>query len=149
MLLKNLNVLLADDDTDDRSFFTSALKEIPISTTLTSVLDGEQLMAYLEKNRENLPQVIFLDLSMPRKTGFECLVEIKAIEEFKHIPVVMFSTSFPSSIVYEESMIKTLTAMGADSYIRKLGDFDSLKNAIHQSLIKISEKSSVKSDELN
>ena len=140
MLPKSLNILLADDDVDDRSFFSSALAEIPIATTLTSVVDGEQLMAYLEKNKEHLPQVIFLDLSMPRKTGFECLAEIKQMEEFKHIPVVMFSTSFPSNIIYEESMIKTLTAMGADFYIRKLGDFESLKNIIHQSLIKISQK---------
>ncbi len=140
MLLKSVNILLADDDIDDRSFFTNALEEIPISTTLASVADGEQLMTYLEKNRERLPQVLFLDLSMPRKTGFECLAEIKAMEEFKHIPVVVFTTSFPSNITYEEKMIKILTDMGADFYIRKLGDFESLKKSIHQSLIKISQK---------
>jgi CheY-like chemotaxis protein len=140
MLSKNLNILLADDDVDDRSFFANALAELPLTTTLASVNDGEQLMAYLDTNRKHLPHVLFLDLSMPRKNGFECLVEIKEMKEFKHIPVVMFSTSFPADINYEESMIKTLINMGADFYIRKLGDFESLKKAIHQSLIKISEK---------
>lgn len=141
---KNLNILLADDDFDDRSFFANALKELPLTTTLTSVIDGEQLMAYLDKNKEHLPQVLFLDLSMPRKNGFECLVEIKEMEAFKHIPVVMFSTSFPTDINYEESMIKTLLNLGAHSYIRKLGDFELLKHAIHQSIIKINHTSLAK-----
>ena len=56
-----LNILLADDDTDDRFFFDKALKEIPIATHLTTVHDGEQLMNYLSENSEHLPDVLFLD----------------------------------------------------------------------------------------
>jgi CheY-like chemotaxis protein len=72
-----IHILLADDDIDDRGFFEKALLEIPIACQLTMVQDGEQLMDYLNKHTMELPDVLFLDLSMPRKTGFECLTEIK------------------------------------------------------------------------
>ena len=88
-----LNILLADDDIDDRFFFEKALKEIPIVTSLFIVKDGEELMDYLEVNATHLPDVLFLDLSMPRKSGFECLTEIKENTAMIKMPVIMFSTS--------------------------------------------------------
>jgi CheY-like chemotaxis protein len=130
-----LKILLADDDTDDCFFFDKALKEIPMATELTTVNDGDQLMLYILKNSTQLPNVLFLDLSMPRKTGFECLTEIKENEKLKNLTVVMFSTSFPSDIKYEENMIKMCHEIGAHDYIRKPGDFNQLKEAIHKILI--------------
>jgi CheY-like chemotaxis protein len=144
MNLTQLNVLLADDDIDDCSFFDKALREIPIATNLTIVHDGEQLMNYLFGNSEHLPEVIFLDLSMPRKNGFECLHEIKENKELKDIFVVMFSTSFPQNIYYEETMINMLLKIGANDYIRKSGDFAQLKQIIHNILIKVTENNSTK-----
>src|SRR5471030_460081 len=96
-----LNVLLADDDTDDCIFFEKALKEILIETHLSIVHDGEELMKYLLKNSEKLPDVLFLDISMPRKNGFECLTEIKENKKLKDIPVLMFTTSYPRDLNYE------------------------------------------------
>src|ERR1035437_9311690 len=90
---KQLNILLADDDTDDCNFFKKALEELSLSTHLTTVHDGEELMSYLSENSEHLPHVLFLDINMPRKNGLECLAEIKQNEKLKDIPVVMFSTS--------------------------------------------------------
>ena len=135
-----INILLADDDPDDRFFFNKALKEIPLSTKLTTVHDGEELMNYLRRNLENLPNILFLDLNMPRKTGFECLFEIKDDEKLKSIPVVMFSTSFPSNLNYEQSMVETLKGIGAQNYIRKPGVFALLKEAISNALTKEIEK---------
>jgi len=135
-----LNILLADDDPDDRLFFRKALKEIPILTNLNMVNNGEELMDYLTANTENQPDVIFLDLSMPRKTGYECLIEIKEDEKLKNIPVIMFSTSFTHGVGLEESLMSTLSKMGAQNYIRKPSDFEKLKHVIHQSLIKLIEK---------
>ena len=140
--LAPFNILLADDDIDDRFFFSKALKEIPLLTNLTVVHDGEELMNYLEKNTENLPNILFLDLSMPRKTGFECLYEIKDNEKLKDIPVVMFSTSFPSDNTYEQGMIETLKKIGAQDYIRKPGDFTLLKELIHNIITQEIEKKS-------
>ena len=93
-----LNILLADDDLDDRSFFEKALEEIPIATKLVMVYNGEQLMDHLDNKANLIPDILFLDLSMPRKTGFECLVEIKENKRLKDIPVIMFTTSFTKTI---------------------------------------------------
>src|ERR1035437_760874 len=96
-----LSVLLTDDDADDCSFFDKALKEIPIVTHLTTVNDGEQLMKYLSENSEHLPDVLFLDINMPRKNGFECLHDIKENEKLKDLFVVMFTISYPHNLEFE------------------------------------------------
>lgn len=135
-----LQILLADDDTDDCSFFAEALKEIPIATFLTTVRNGEELMKHLYNTANDLPHVLFLDLSMPRKTGFECLSEIKGSELFKNIPVIMFTTSVSRGINFEQSIIKTLTMMGALDYIRKPAGFEQLKQVIHNALTLVTTK---------
>ena len=135
-----MNILLADDDADDCFFFEKALREISIATKLTIVSDGERLMDHLSKNSGKLPEVLFLDLNMPRKSGFECLTEIMENAGLKDIYVVMFSTSYTLDRNYEQSMIDVLHRMGAQDYIRKPGDFTKLKELIHQSLTKLIEK---------
>ena len=135
-----LQILLADDDMDDRIFFDNALKEIPIATQLKTVSNGEQLMEHLTANAANLPDVLFLDLSMPRKTGFECLAEIKENESLKTMPVIMFTTSFTRGIDLEDNLKKTLGRMGAMDYIRKPGDFEELKQVINRALNRLIEK---------
>jgi CheY-like chemotaxis protein len=134
------HIILADDDIDDRFFFEKALKEIPIPNRLTTVRDGEELMNYLHANPNQLPDVLFLDLSMPRKTGFECLTEIKEDEKLKHIPVIMLSTSFPRDNKYEQNIINMLYTIGAMDYIRKPGDYQKLKEVIQTALIKVALK---------
>ena len=132
-----LRILLADDDIDDRSLFEQALKGISISTHLTIVNDGEQLMKYLANNLEHLPNILFLDLNMPRKNGFECLVEISENETLKDLSVIIFSTSYPQDKSYELGMISNLFKLGARVYLRKPTDFNQLKQLIDLSLIHI------------
>ena len=144
MNLELLNILLADDDTDDCLFFKKALKELQLNTNLTTVNDGEQLMEYLSENLNQLPDVLFLDLSMPRKTGFECLVEITENENYKGIYIVMFSTSFRPDPIYEQDMINRLLKLGAHNFIRKPGDFDQLKKIIQRLLKGFMENNSRK-----
>ncbi|MES2397191.1 MAG: response regulator [Bacteroidota bacterium] len=129
-----LNILLADDDRDDRFLFQKALKALPVSTNLTVVYDGVQLMKYLSENSEHLPDVLFLDINMPRKNGFECLLEIKESETLKDLPVVMFSTSYPRDMNYERDIINSLLDMGAYDYIRKPDDFSQLKQTISNAI---------------
>ena len=135
-----LHILLADDDTDDCLFFEKALKEINIESHITMVHDGEELMDYLSKNSDHLPDMLFLDLSMPRKTGFECLSEIKENEKLNNLPVIVFTTSFARGIDFEQSLINTLSKLGAQEYIRKPGDFEQLKQIIHKALSLLLEK---------
>jgi len=123
MNVKQLTILLADDDTDDCLFFQDALEGMPISTQLTAVHDGEQLMELL--NRANqLPHILFLDLNMPRKNGFECLSEIKLNKKLKDLPVVIFSTSF------EKEVVNQLYLNGAQYFIRKPSEFSQFKKII-------------------
>ena len=137
-----LNILLAEDDLDDQVFFEKALFELPISTKLTTVKDGEQLMEYLSANSGNASStdILFLDLSMPCKTGVECLVEIKENAKFKKLQVVMFTCSFTSCIHFEQHLINTLERIGADGFIRKPESFDQLKNLIETTLSRLIHK---------
>ncbi len=121
-------VFLADDDIDDCFLFEDALSEVSIQTRLSTANDGIELMNLLENAVPPPPDVIFLDLNMPRKNGFECLVELKTTDKFKDIPVVIFSTSC------EEGYIDKVYENGADYYLCKPGSFQSLKTAISKVL---------------
>lgn len=118
-----LNILLADDDKDDCFFFEKALDSLPFSIHLDIVHDGERLMKYLLENANKQPDIIFLDLNMPRKNGSECLAEIKSDKKMKRIPVVIYSTSLNESVADE------LYKNGAHYYIRKC-DFLELKKIL-------------------
>lgn len=123
-----INVLLADDDCDDCLLFKEALDELPISTTLTTVNNGAELMEFLTKKIVALPDVLFLDLNMPRKNGFECLTELKQQEKFNNLPVIIYSTSF------DHEIINLLYKKGATFYIRKPAEFSTLKQIIHTAI---------------
>ncbi len=125
---KKLSILLADDDTDDCNLFKEALQAIPITTQLNIVRNGDELMSYLNENIEHLPNVLFLDINMPRKNGFECLAEIKQNEQLKDLPVVMYSTSGSND------KINILFKTGADVYIRKPSNFAQIVQVIHHAL---------------
>ncbi|WP_296620002.1 response regulator [Marivirga sp.] len=128
MTENSLNLLLADDDMDDCFLFKEALKGLPISAKLTTVNDGAQLMQLLSAKESLLPDALFLDLNMPRKTGFECLSEIKAIDKLMNLPVIIFSTSFDIDVV------NLLYEKGAYYYICKPGKFDKLKKVIFEAV---------------
>lgn len=128
MNLRPLNILLADDDTDDRFFFKLALDALTIPTELMTVVDGEKLMEYLAENAHQLPDVLFLDLNMPRKNGFECLSEIKLNDGLKMLPVVIFSTSF------EQEVVNLLYLNGAKYFMRKPAEFSQLKKIIQHTV---------------
>lgn len=135
-----IKILLAEDDADDRFFFTKALEEIPVITQLNTVNDGEALMKYLLGNYDNLPDLLFLDLSMPRKTGFECLIEIKENDKFKNIPVIVFSTSFKRDSDFEREMVDRLYKTGAVDFIRKATDFAQIKQIIQDAINKLQKR---------
>ena len=129
-----MNILLAEDDADDRNFFYEALEKLPISTSLTVAHDGEQLMLHLTNEANTLPDVLFLDINMPRKNGMECLSEIKRDSRLKNIPVIIFSTSMA-----KETVTRVFDS-GATVYIHKPGDFTQLMQVIHHGLQIASEK---------
>jgi CheY-like chemotaxis protein len=136
--MKPIHLLLADDDRDDCDLFKDALEELALSADLSIVNDGEQLMALLKDASKTLPEVLFLDLNMPRKNGFECLSEIKSNSLLKDLPVIVFSTSSDRDIV------NTLYTAGAHFYISKPNEFDKLKRVINSAISAIRQAGSVK-----
>lgn len=123
---ESIRIYLADDDEDDCMLFQEALEEVNEKIDLTVSRDGEELMKTFDKKVPPPPQVLFLDLNMPRKSGFECLKEMKQNEKLKDIPVVVFSTS--ADLEYIE---KTFQG-GANYYARKPGTFVLLKKLIEK-----------------
>lgn len=119
-----IHIILADDDEDDRLFFTDAFDELKINTKVNTFNDGVELMDYLNKPEAVLPNVLFLDLNMPRKNGIECLNEIKNDDRFNDIAIAIFSTSSSEEHI-EETFIR-----GANIYIKKPSDFTTLKKVL-------------------
>ncbi len=124
-------ILLADDDEDDCYLIKEAFEENCISNDLHIVNDGEDLMDYLNHrgdfskiNSFPKPDLILLDLNMPRKNGKEALAEIKQDPELRKIPVVVLTTSEA-----DEDIIKTYD-LGVNSFITKPVSFDGLVEVI-------------------
>jgi CheY-like chemotaxis protein len=131
---RKINIMLADDDLDDCGFFKKALDALPLSTNLTIANDGEQLMKMLTEKDYELPDILFLDLNMPRKNGMECLTEIRQNAKLKGLSIVIFSTS------NNDALMRKLFKEGVHLYIHKPGDFKQLKEVIHNAIPIASEK---------
>ena len=108
-----IHIILADDDEDDRLLFTDAFRELKINTKVNTFNDGVELMDYLNTPNAVLPNVLFLDLNMPKKNGIECLHEIKNNNRLSDIAVAIFSTSS------SEEHIEETFVQGANIYIKK------------------------------
>ena len=121
-----VNVLLADDDEDDRLFFKHAFEEIKIKTIVQTVRDGLELMNFLVQPDAVLPHVLFLDLNMPCKTGLDCLNEIKEMPHLKDLAIAIYSTSASEEDI-EETFVR-----GANIYIKKPNDFTALKRVLSE-----------------
>jgi CheY-like chemotaxis protein len=134
MIMQNINILLADDDQADCLLFKDALEELPVSTHLTVVKNGEQVLEELTQKGSKLHDVLFLDLNMPRKNGFAALGEIKRNPNLEKLPVVIFSTSS------ELEAVKRVFSDAAHYYICKPSDFTQLKKVIYEALTLTTQK---------
>lgn len=126
-------ILLADDDVDDCLLFNDALDELGILFELTCVHNGDQLMKLLN-TAQQLPDVLFLDLNMPKKNGAQCLSAIKESSLLKSLCVIIISTSF------DQQIVDILYENGANYYLRKPNDFSKLKKMIENAIALISQK---------
>jgi len=118
-----IEVLLVDDDLDDRNTFRDALSELKIATNLVLLEDGRNLLEHL-LNAPKRPDILFLDLNMPYKSGVDCLIEIRNHGDFNDLSIAIYSTSASDKDV-EETFIH-----GANIYIRKPSNFSQLKHVL-------------------
>ena len=120
--MSSVTILLVEDNPGDVRLTKEALKDGKVKNDLKVVRDGEEAMKFLsrkgEYKNEKLPDLILLDLNLPKKDGREVLTEIKTDNELKHIPVVILTTSKA-----EEDILKTYNHH-ANCYITKPVDFD-------------------------
>ena len=112
-------ILLAEDDADDRELFKEALLLVDPSIRLAMVDNGEKLMSHL-KTSTVIPDYIFLDLNMPRKNGKECLAEIRQNDQTLGVPVIIYTTS--ASLIDIEETFRA----GASCFVRKPSTFNEL-----------------------
>lgn len=129
---KNVTILMADDDEEDSMLVREALIESQLPIELYIVNNGEELMDYLynrgrytDNSRAPRPNLILLDLNMPKKNGLETLQDIKTDPQLRRIPVVVLTTSSAEEDIY------TTYNLGANSFIIKPETYASLIEVIN------------------
>ena len=119
------NILLIDDDEDDFSVFQEALKDISPNFKLSYANTCQNVLAELEHCK---PDLLFLDINLPRVTGLACLKEIKESVRFCKIPIVMYSNSqFPKDITESYTL-------GATLYFHKTSSYTELVSSLRDIL---------------
>ena len=125
--MKHKKILLVDDDPDDQFFFRDALNETASHLKCIVANNGVEALTLLEAT-DDTPSIIFLDLNMPMMNGFEFLQHMKANSNFKHIRVVIFTTSS------NPADRKLSIELGAERFLSKTADFKLLKQTLFEIL---------------
>ena len=123
ILKANRKFFIADDDPDDQELFIDALHEINELFECVTATDGTEALETLSSHLF-VPDLIFLDLNMPKMDGRECLSEIKKDAFLKEIPVIIYSTSS------EKKDIMDVMQSGASYYLQKPSRYEELSRAL-------------------
>ena len=127
-----VDILLLEDEAADAYLIKMAFKDYNLSVRLHHVLDGREGLNFLNRQEDYknapYPDLIFLDLNMPRMNGYEFLAEIKKDVRFKQIPVIVLTTSdIEKDITY-------CYQLGAASFITKPTGLDQFVSVIHKTV---------------
>ncbi|GAB3520115.1 response regulator [Emticicia fontis] len=103
--MEPIHILLVEDNEGDIFLTTEALQESRIANELSTVRDGWEAMQFLEKKGNYIsaptPDLILLDVNLPKMNGHEVLVAVKSNENIKHIPVIMLTTSSSEKDIFQ------------------------------------------------
>lgn len=125
---RSIRLLMAEDDMEDQMLVRKAFERSHLANALTIVNDGEELLDYLHRRGAYgdapRPDLILLDLNMPRMDGREALALIKATPELRTIPVIVLTTSSA-----DEDIIRSYD-LGVSSYIQKPVTFEKLVEVV-------------------
>jgi CheY-like chemotaxis protein len=115
---------IVDDDVDDQDLFIEAVNEVDKTINCMSFSSCEEALELMKSRKIDLPDVIFLDLNMPKLNGKQCLVELKKHADLRHIPVVIYTTSS------EKKDMEETARLGAAHFLTKPNKFEELCRAI-------------------
>ena len=118
------NVLLVEDNPDDRDLTIMALKGSKIANEIDIAADGEEALQYFEDPSRPLPALVLLDLKLPRIMGIDVLKRLRADERTKLVPIVVLTSSQQESDRYQSY------AEGANAYVVKPVEFDAFSDAV-------------------
>lgn len=122
-------VFLVDDDSDDREIFAEALGEVDGSLCLCSAVDGlDGLQKLSALTNGEIPKCIFLDLNMPRMNGLELLGELRKLDTYRRVPIIIYTTSGDAR-QQQEAM-----TLGASHYMVKPHHFSGLCTGLQEVL---------------
>jgi CheY-like chemotaxis protein len=121
-------ILLVDDDEEDQEIFQDALKEIAPGILCCFANDGEEAMALLGGDAVVKPDLMFIDMNMPKLNGKQVLLELRKSGSLDDIPVVMYSTFFGPKDIDE------ITSLGAVHFMVKATRFTDLCTALREIL---------------
>lgn len=131
--MKNKIVLLVEDNPDDEALTVRALRKNHLSNEITVARDGQEALdfmfgqgAYADRDTSILPQVILLDLKLPKVDGLQVLEQLRANPKTRHVPIVILTSSSQ-----EQDMIRGYD-LGANSFVRKPVDFEQFLEAARQ-----------------
>ena len=117
MKQKDINILLVEDNPDDIELTLEAFKNNNLANKITVARDGEEALDIIFGNKDKKPDIILLDLKLPKVDGLEILRRVKSDEDTRVIPVIILTSS------KEESDLIKSYKLGVNSYIRKPVDF--------------------------
>ncbi|MDJ1496306.1 response regulator [Cytophagaceae bacterium DM2B3-1] len=126
--------LIVDDDSDDRELFREALTAVEPEVVLYSAANGQTAIEKLASQAIDQPDIIFLDLNMPVMNGWDCLNQLKSLQEYKNIPVIIHTTS---SHTQDKKLAKE---RGAICLFTKPDDFKRLKAILEIVVEKMNKK---------
>ena len=130
MMSQSVELLLVEDNEDDAIIIQEVFADMRLATLIKVVRDGEEALAYLQRKGKykgvRMPDIVLLDINMPKKNGFEVLEEIKKDARLRSLPVIILTTS------RREEDVARSYATGACSYIHKLVDLEQFKHLIMQ-----------------
>ncbi|MGX5818936.1 response regulator [Chitinophaga lutea] len=118
-----IRFLLVDDDMDDIFLFREVMQEIDPQVSVTSAGNGLEALQNLRSGDGSLPDIIFLDLNMPRMDGRECLTELKNDASLRHIPVIIYTTSSHSLDMAQARQNGALGFITKPSSLKELQQF--------------------------
>ena len=126
-----MKVFLVEDNEADAFFFREAIRELELEVALTVVNHGDRAWAHLLEARQSsaYPDLVVLDINLPRMDGWEILKRVKATSGLREIPVVVVSSSDA------ENDIAKSYACGANAYLVKPMNYEQLRDAVHATVL--------------